>query len=900
MKTYIFILLALLGYLTPLTAIAQGENNVWAFGDSIGLDFNSAAPKLITTNILSWESSASVSNLAGELQFYCGHKDPFAGYSCVWDANHMLMPNGDSLIGNKRTSSSQGVTIVPFLDGTNKYYLFTQGAREDRWDDSDTYLRYSVIDMDLRGGLGDVVPGQKNIIVDSFVSEKLCVTKGVGCEVWLLTHRCDTNEFHAFKIDFGGVNPTPVISGFPSERAFSYAMFPELPYAFGNMDISADGTRIAASCYGTLKSTDLYDFNKTTGIVSNKRIIDSVWNYWMQFSPDGNKLYTTGPIAQYNLSLLPSLSAVKASKYIIRDTATFGSLRVGPDGRLYTIISRRTPPSPFEFFIYSINNPNNLGAACGFTYLLKLPSSEKPHTGLGPNIIIPPPHDTIGRRMKDTSLCFTPSATITADSGYNGYLWNDGSKGRNKVVHTAGTSWVKMRKGCTLYVDTFSYFVKALDTSKFAKDTSICFTKPITLNVSAPNFYRWDDGDTSRSKTIVTPGVRWYQSFPSACGIRIDTIHIKNSTAFDTTYGITDSTLCLTKPILLKSSRSYPDYLWSTGNTDSQIIISNAGTYWVKSIQNCAVHFDTFYIRPAPIDSFFTVQDTIICHASDATLLAPDGYTSYTWSNASTDTNLIVNQDGTYWVQSKHECSIRIDTFKVQFIRINTKLSAIDSLCNYSTIRLDATTPNATYLWQDASTDAIFYASKEGTYTVTISVGPCQSTQATTLTNKSYSIDIGADQKICEGETHLLSAAPGLDTYLWNDGSTSNTLQVNSSGQYWVKVQKGICIATDTIQVSVVPCSNCIAFPNAFTPNGDGKNDNYRPIINCAVLNFSFKVYNRYGEEVFSTNNTADKWQGTHNDRPLDLGVYFYFVKVKFDYPNASEELYKGDITLLR
>jgi gliding motility-associated-like protein len=88
--------------------------------------------------------------------------------------------------------------------------------------------------------------------------------------------------------------------------------------------------------------------------------------------------------------------------------------------------------------------------------------------------------------------------------------------------------------------------------------------------------------------------------------------------------------------------------------------------------------------------------------------------------------------------------------------------------------------------------------------------------------------------------------------------------------------------------------------PNAFTPNNDNKNDLFRPIINCPTSEYSILIVNRYGQEIFSSNTPSDSWDGTFNGQKEGVGVYFYLVKVKFNYPNAQYEIYKGDVSLIR
>jgi gliding motility-associated-like protein len=95
-----------------------------------------------------------------------------------------------------------------------------------------------------------------------------------------------------------------------------------------------------------------------------------------------------------------------------------------------------------------------------------------------------------------------------------------------------------------------------------------------------------------------------------------------------------------------------------------------------------------------------------------------------------------------------------------------------------------------------------------------------------------------------------------------------------------------------------VKVEDCCDFfiPSAFTPNGDGKNDFFKPVA-AHVKVTDFKVYNRYGETVFQSSGTSMGWNGIHRGIPCDMGVYFW--QVVYDCYGKSR-LEKGDVTLVR
>ena len=156
--------------------------------------------------------------------------------------------------------------------------------------------------------------------------------------------------------------------------------------------------------------------------------------------------------------------------------------------------------------------------------------------------------------------------------------------------------------------------------------------------------------------------------------------------------------------------------------------------------------------------------------------------------------------------------------------------------------------------------------------------------------------DLGNDTTLCEGENLALDASALNATYLWQDGSVSANYIVSSPGIYRVTVSTRVCSVSDTINVNFKKCPGFLYIPNAFTPNGDGKNDLFK--VPGDLNELRMEIYNRWGELLFRTVTGSDGWDGTFKGTDQPIGTYIYFVRYK-DQQNILKEL-KGTITLLR
>jgi len=328
---------ALLFY--SLSAIASNDTNIWYFGSGAGLDFNSGSPVAISGGmVFTYEGCTSICDGTGSLLFY-------SDGITAWNRNHQVMPNGTGLTGDP--SSSQSGLIVKQPGNANIYYLFTTMSS----------LNYSVVDMTLNGGFGDIT-ASKNVFM-MMGAEKLCAVKHAnGTDVWIIMHEAGTDGFNAFLLSSTGISAVPVHSntGLPDNGIV------------GQMKVSPTGNRIACGLFNPTETISLCDFDPATGIASNGFGIPTInvtQSYGVEFSPDGSKLYSTGEnswfsISQYDMNA-GSQAAIIASATIIGTTGGVlpAGMQLGPDLKIYITLNG-------SGYLAVINDPNVLGTGCNF------------------------------------------------------------------------------------------------------------------------------------------------------------------------------------------------------------------------------------------------------------------------------------------------------------------------------------------------------------------------------------------------------------------------------------------------------------------------------------------------------------------------------------------------------
>ncbi len=201
------------------------------------------------------------------------------------------------------------------------------------------------------------------------------------------------------------------------------------------------------------------------------------------------------------------------------------------------------------------------------------------------------------------------------------------------------------------------------------------------------------------------------------------------------------------------------------------------------------------------------------------------------------------------------------------------------------------------YLWMDGINSNMHSDLKQGIYIVKITdANNCViDTSVSVNTINPLKVSLGKDTGICSGETLLLS--PGnYAAYRWQDGSTNSTYLVQKEGTYFVTVNDDEhCYATDTINI-YKDCGG-IYFPAAFTPNGDGLNDDFGVIGGVTLIsNYTLKIYNRWGNLVFTTSDPGKRWKGNLNNQHNATETYSWFAK--FNYQNKTYQR-KGTTTVI-
>lgn len=351
-----------------LSQLHAQRDAYWHFGDSAGIHFVNGFADADTNGVMNTqEASAAISDEQGNLLFYT---DAYQ----VWNRFHEPMPNGIGLAGGNSCSScgsnsnTNGVIIIPFPNDTNKYFIYYIA-----WIFPVKGLNYSVVDMRLDSGRGDVILPINRLAHEFNYEEKITATKHAnGKDWWLVTKRRTQSIFYSYLL-----KSDSIIDILADTIGFTTAgTSPN--YIQGEMEFDLSGSRLVRVTGKTLpyiSESDFLRFDRCTGSFHNPEQINLGLRtsrlYGACFSPNGNIVYIASgdSIFQFDLSANP----IEASKYCVWTNPDYGNvwlgqMLLGQGNRVFvtTVNIVQSQPILQNQYLSVVNSPDSIGTASDF------------------------------------------------------------------------------------------------------------------------------------------------------------------------------------------------------------------------------------------------------------------------------------------------------------------------------------------------------------------------------------------------------------------------------------------------------------------------------------------------------------------------------------------------------
>jgi gliding motility-associated-like protein len=489
-------------------------------------------------------------------------------------------------------------------------------------------------------------------------------------------------------------------------------------------------------------------------------------------------------------------------------------------------------------------------------------------------------------------LCNSNPFNLVADSDgtANSFIWSaspDFSNPLNNpidsniIVSIAGSYYVQASNGLCAATDSTVVVFDAPSQASFTpSDTLGC--GPFTIgfeNTSVfSNYFLWDFGNGEFDSVNFEPSVTYTSPGIFTVSLLItdpdcptsDTAYFSIEVIPAVTSSLNDLvSLCDTVPVLLvgNSNGTATEFLWSSNSN---------------------------------------LLDTLNSGLQDSTL------------------NLINPQSGYYYFSATNGVCSLLDSVQINYTTISFELTALDSICagDFSTVVATNLNPTVSLSYSWSPTSIIPNPSTSNTVSVlplvsqniyvTANANGCSVDDSIFITVSAIdplSVIASASQYIvAPGSTVTLFGAPsGLLSYSWSPItglSNAETQQTNAVIDetiiYTLTVSDGICTRSDTTEVKVyeIICEDPYVFiPNAFSPNGDNNND-VLYVRGLFIEKMIFRVFDRWGEMVFESEDPAFGWDGTFRGKKLDPDVYDFYLDVTCI--GGLKSITKGNVTLMK
>jgi gliding motility-associated-like protein len=689
---------------------------------------------------------------------------------------------------------------------------------------------------------------------------------------------CEANSF-IFDFSATDINNDSLVYSFtsaysgadnanPAPGSASSPPYPSVPYSSGFSGFSPMGSGVT--------------INPATGFVTGIAPLSGI--YVMTVTVSEYKRGTNIKIAEVRKSLHIEVAdcsltqAILDPEYTICDevtgfTVTFTN---GSSANIQTYDwdfgdgNTSTQPAPTHTYadtgVYLLKLAVNRGLPCSDSTTAPV----KVYPGFFPDF-------TINGQCKNVPVQFLDNTTATFGIP-NKWNWNFGDptspnntsilKNPTHIYNTTGSYDITLisfsDKGC---YDTIIKKLDILDQpplSVFPKDTLICDIDTLQLNATGTGTFTWSPNymidNINSPNPLVSPDVTttYYISMADAFGCTAkDSVKV-NVKSFVTQFGGPDTSICRTDPVVLQLTSDALYFLWTespANNTLNNPTLKNPTarplvptTYHVVGNIGKCIAEDDITVTPFPYPAANAGPDNTICFGNSAQLNASGG-SIYSWSPSAflTATNI------------PNPVSVK-PTDNVRYI-----VTIRDVLGCPKPIK-----------------DTVFlFVAK-----IKANAGPRDTS-------------VVLDQPLQLGASGSINYSWTPTTWL-NNPLISNPIALPRNDiEYIVRVSNNTgCFDLDSIRVRVFKIKPDLLVPNAFTPNGDGNNDIFKPILIGMKSLDVFMVYNRWGQMLYSGSGNDAAWDGTFGGRKQETATYVWYAE-GIDYLNNKIKR-KGSVILIR
>ena len=409
---------------------------------------------------------------------------------------------------------------------------------------------------------------------------------------------------------------------------------------------------------------------------------------------------------------------------------------------------------------------------------------------------------------KDTSICSSTPITLNATQSHaSKYLWNTGFNLPSIKTKESGWYWVVAMDSACFKTDSIFVNVVPAPSVHLGSDTNICSNSNFILDAGNDgSTYLWNNGTTTQTRPVTGSGKYQVRVTKNNCTVA-DSIIIDVSNPPALNLG-EDTILCKGTNLRLNAYSTGSTYRWSNGSVQPTYDVSQNGIYYVIVRNNACILKDSINVLFITKPTIDLGNDTATCLNNPITIgsTLPDKL-HLEWQDGSNQKLFTTNKPGKYWVTANYGGCYNADTiYIIQLPKPIINLGGDRQVCKNEKIELDDSNPNAPVKWSTNETTQKITVYAPGLFIARVDGNNgCISIDSIFLdTLPSPVLNLGKDTNVCNGKNLVLNAGSEFTSYVWNNGSTGNFMEVLNSGIYWVKIKDhNNCNLYDTIAIGM-------------------------------------------------------------------------------------------------
>ncbi len=416
---------------------------------------------------------------------------------------------------------------------------------------------------------------------------------------------------------------------------------------------------------------------------------------------------------------------------------------------------------------------------------------------------------------QDQFLCEGETFVITNSGETGTYQWQDNSTADTLLVDAPGVYTLTVTTSCGSGSDAVVInYIPPLPAPYLGPDLFLCSGGQLTLNPNIPGVnYLWQDGSTLNHFDVTAPGVYFVQ-ISDQCSTTSDTVDVFLNNQPPQLSLPSQLSLCQGQSITLQAGISGVSYLWSDQSQADSLDVHTAGTYSLTISNACGTDADTVVVVDAGVAPTVALGADISVCAGDTNTLTPmaTGVTNWLWNDGTMLPTVGISDSGIISVQVTNACGQAFDTLMVTLLPGPpvVDLAGQFNLCQGLSLSIEAGVSNVTYLWSDLSQADSLVVSTPGTYSLTVS-NSCGMDADTVLiidNGPPPTVALGNDVSVCPGDIMTITpVGTNVNSWLWNDGSTSPTYTSAGNELITVEVSNACGTAYDTLNSILLPAT---------------------------------------------------------------------------------------------